>query len=315
MRKFIIKILLLLLPIVILVVSMEYLLQQIPNDYAYKNKYFDKHSATIQTLILGSSHAYFGINPVYFSENTFNASHISQSLNFDLAILNKYQNNLGNLDVIILPISYFTLFGKLENGTEAWRVKNYTIYYGINPKSLSDCSELLSNNLKRNLSRLYYYYIKNKNDITCTEHGWGTTYKSEWVNDLQKTGKTAAKRHTSDDIFSEKRTKIFNENLNILNSFSEFCNQRNIKLIFLTTPTYYTYRENLNADQYDKMVETINNFVNKHSNCYYLNWFEDIDFFAEDFFDADHLNEIGAEKLSRKLSQHTDSLRILMKNY
>jgi len=306
MRKFIIKTLLLLLPIAFLAVSMEYLLQQIPNDYACKKKYFDKHSEKIQTLILGSSHAYFGINPVYFSKNTFNASHVSQSLDFDLAILNKYQNNLGNLDIIVLPISYFTLFGKLENGQEAWRVKNYTIYYGINAKSLSDCSELLSNKLKRNIYRLYGYYVKNKNDITCTELGWGTTYKSELAKDLQETGKTAAKRHTRGDILSEKNRKIFNENLNILKSFSEFCSQRNIKLIFLTTPTYHTYRENINADQRAKMVETINNFVSKHSNFHYFNWFEDIDFIEEDFYDADHLNEIGVEKLSRKLSQHID---------
>ena len=249
MRKFIIKTLLLLLPIAISALSAEYLLQQIPNDYVYKKNYLDKHSTRIQTLILGSSHAYFGINPVYFSQNTFNASHISQSLDFDLAILNKYQKNLDDLDAIVLPISYFTLFSKLGDGAEAWRVKNYTIYYGLNAKSLSDCSEVLSNKLKQNISRLYFYYIKNKNDITCTEFGWGTTYRSELAKDLQETGKTAAKRHTRDDIFSEKDGKIYTENLNILKSFSELCNQRNVKLIFLTTPTYHTYRKNLNTEQ------------------------------------------------------------------
>ena len=308
MRKFIIKTVLLLLPIIILAVSMEYLLQQIPNDYAYKNNYLNKNSTKIQTLIFGSSHAYYGINPVYFSKNTFNASHISQSLDFDLALLNKYQNRFDSLDVIVLPISYFTLFDKLENGIEAWRVKNYALYYGVNAKSLSDYSELLSNKLKQNFDRLHGYYIKNKNNITCTELGWGTNYKSELAKDLLETGKTAAKRHTSDDLFSDKTIKIYNENLNILQSFYEFCNQRNIKLVFLTTPTYHTYRENFNVAQYNNLVETINHFVTKHSNCYYFNWVEDTDFVAEDFYDADHLNEIGAEKLSKKLSQHIDLL-------
>ena len=42
------------------------------------------------------------------------------------------------------------------------------------------------------------------------------------------------------------------------------------------------------------MITTVNN--NK-----------DADFVAKDFYDADHLNEIGAEKLSRKLDQEINS--------
>jgi len=306
MRKFIVKTLLLLLPLLILAISTEYLLQQIPNDYSYKKNYLDKYSEKIQILFLGSSHAYYGIDPVYFSQNTFNASHISQSLDFDLAILNKYQNNLDSVKIIVLPISYFTLWSKLGNGAEAWRVKNYALYYGIKTKSMSNSFELLDNNFAINKDRLVNYYIKHKDNITCNYLGWGTNYNSKWKSDLQETGKTAAKRHTRDDIFSEKNAEVFEENLKTLSLFSEFCNQRNIKLIFLTTPTYYTYRENLNTEQLNKTIETINDFINSHSNCYYFNWFEDTDFVAEDFFDADHLSEIGAEKLSRKLSQHVE---------
>ena len=304
MRKFIVKTLLLLLPIVILAVTAEYLLQQIPNDYVYKNHYLNKHSQKIQLLILGNSHAYYGINPVYFSKNTFNASHLNQSLDFDLAILNKYQNNLDSLSVIVLPISYFILYYKLENGVESWRVKNYALYYGINTNSLSDYSELLSIKLFHNINRLYSYYIERKDEITCTELGWGMAFNSEWAGDLQETGKAAAQRHIS---YSSDNMQVFNDNLKNLNSFSEFCNQRNIRLIFFTMPAYHTYRENLNVEQYNKIIETMNNFVNTHTNCYYLNWFEDTDFVAEDFFDADHLNEIGSEKLSKKLSQYIDT--------
>ena len=107
---------------------------------------------------------------------------------------------------------------------------------------------------------------------------------------------------------------FFNRSV-VINLFSEFCKQRNIKLIFLTTPTYSTYRENLNANQLKKTFETINEFVNTHSNCYYFNWFEDKTFVAEDFFDADHLSDIGAKKLSKKLSQQIDSLRFLKKDF
>jgi len=311
MKKFIIKLSMFLLPIVVLAFSAEYLLQRMPNDYSYKKSNLDKHSKEIQILIFGSSHAYWGINPDHFSKKTFNASHMSQTLNFDLKIFEKYQHDLKNLEAVILPISYFSLFTTLNEEDEAWRINNYTLYYGIDAHSFSDYSELLSNKLTYNLSRLFNTYLLKKDNITCTELGWGTTYQSENAQDLHKTGKSAAERHTMSNIYSEKRIKIFEENMNVLYSFSKILNQRNIKLIFLTMPAYDTYRENLNAKQLDKMVETINHFVKECPNCYFFNWFEDADFVAKDFYDADHLNEIGAEKISKKLDQEINLLEVL----
>jgi len=309
MKKFVVKTLLLSLPIVILAISIEYLLQQIPNDYSYKKNYLDKYADKIQILISGSSETYFGINPVHISHNAFNASHVSQSLDYDLAIYNKYQNNLNDLKVIVLPISVSTFWSKLAEGGESFRVKNYVIYYGMDANSINNYSELLSNELMYNFGRLYNYYILKKDDMTCTELGWGATYKSEEALDLYETGKIAATRHNK-DIFAENRIRIFEENMKVLNLFLELLNKKDIKLIFLTTPAYYTYRENLNSVQLNKMVETINNFVKQFSNCYYFNWFEDTDFEATDFYDGDHMNEIGAEKLSKKLSSAIDSLGI-----
>jgi len=309
MKRFILKILLLLFPIIVLAVSMEYLLQHIPNDYIYKKNYLDKHSKEIEILILGSSQEYYGVNPVYFSQNTFNASHVSQTLDLSSEIFKIYQNDFSNLDVIIVSSSYFGLWSKLENASDSWRMKNYAIYYGIDTKSLKDHSELLNNTLGNNFKRLYKYYLKKENEIYWSKLGWGTAYKAVNGENLEETGKAAALRHTI-DIYSKESMKIFAENMQILNLLAEFCNNKNVKLIFLTTPTYYIYRENINKNQLNKMVETMNDFVAKHNNCYYINWFENPDFVKEDYYDADHLDEIGAEKLSKKLAFYVDSLMI-----
>jgi len=309
MQKFILKTLLLLLPIVIIAISLEYLLQQIPNDYVYKKSYLDKHSNEIEILILGASEPYYGINPVYFFQNTFNAAHVSQTWDLDFDIFNKYQSNFDNLKIIVLPISYATLWSKLENASDSWRMKNYALYYGINTKSLKDHSELLNNTLGNNLKRLYDYYFEKKNDIYCSEFGWGTSFKAGESNDLNITGKEAASRHTH-DIHSEESMKIFAENIKILNSFAEFSNRNDIKLILLTLPVYHTYRENIDKQQLNKMIETLTDFTKEHNNILYFNWFEDPDFLAADFYDADHLNNLGAEKLSKKLAQFIDSLKV-----
>jgi hypothetical protein len=172
-----------------------------------------------------------------------------------------------------------------------------------NANSIKDNSEFLSIRFKQNLDRLYYYYIQNISAITCSELGWGKKHRSDNVKDLLETGKTAAKIHTYSDLYSEKNVKIFKENLKTLNTFSEFCNQRDIKLILVTLPAYHTYRENISSEQLNKMIETMSGFVTLNPNCSYYNWLDDADFVEDDFYDADHLNEKGAEKLSKKLSR------------
>lgn len=304
MRKFIIKTTFFLLPIIVVALSAEILLRNIPNDYSYKKEYLDKHSNEIETLILGSSHSFYGFNPDFFNSKAFNASHISQSLNYDYGILKKYEDNLDNLQTVILPISYHTLYGKLENGSESWRIKNYVIYYRMNvANSLADYSEVLSNKPKVNLKRLYSYYILRKPNLTCTKLGWGTSYKSENAKDLVKTGSTAAKRHTRENIHSKKYQDIFNDNKLLLASIIDWCQKQNIRVLILTTPTFYTYRENINIEQYNITIEIANKIASQYDNCIYVNLFDDTNFVAKDFYDADHLSEIGAEKLSKLIDK------------
>lgn len=40
-----------------------------------------------------------------------------------------------------------------------------------------------------------------------------------------------------------------------------------------------------------------------HDNYYYVNLFKDTTFRASEFYDADHLNELGAKKLSLLLNK------------
>jgi hypothetical protein len=105
------------LPIVLVAFICEVAFRAIPNDYKLKRHYLDKNALQIETLILGSSHALYGINPEYFTTKTFNGSNISQSINYDYQIIKKYEKDLKNLKTLILPLSYFTLFRKLEDGT------------------------------------------------------------------------------------------------------------------------------------------------------------------------------------------------------
>lgn len=300
MKSFIKKSIFISLPLVVLLIFMEFLLRNIPNDYTYKKSYLDQHASEIETLILGSSHAYYGLNPIYFTNSTFNVSHIAQTLEYDSAIFNKYFSDFKNLKTVIIPISYFSLYSKLENGTESWRVKNYVLYYGFkNFTSINSHSEVLSHRLSSNLGRLQLFNNKNKSEITCSKLGWGAGDNFSKENNLTESGKSGAKNHTVKDLEGKTSKKIYKDNILLLNKIINECKKKDINVILLTLPAYKTYTEHLNEYQLNATIKTAKNLDEVNANVAYLNFLYDSRFDANDFHDGHHLSVKGATKLSQ----------------
>lgn len=273
---------------------MEIIIRGIPNDYSYKHKYLEKYSDSINVIALGNSHVFYGIDPQYFKENTFNAAHVSQSLNYDYSILQKYKDNWHSLKCVIIPIDYFSLYTTLKSGTESWRVKNYSIYYGIyRSKKLEDNFEIFNGKLSTKLSRIYDF-IRQKPSITCDSLGWGTAYQYSGAKDLSTSGMEAALRHKRDNDYE----KYFIENMETLKSIISFAKDKNIRVVFITYPAYKTYREYLDPNQLNTSINAITQLTLNNSNTYYYNLLDNEAFDKTDFFDADHLNENGTKKIS-----------------
>lgn len=300
MKHFILKLTLFLTPLVVMFFIMELGIRNIPNNYNYKKKYLDSNASKIKTLILGSSHAYYGINPDYFEDTAFNASHTSQSLNYDYAIYTKYKDEMINLRTIVIPISYFTLFSNIEMGIESWRVKNYAIYYGIKKSPhIKDYFELTTISMRENYTRLISYYVKNHSEVNCNRLGWGTDYNSKDSKNLNETGKLSAKRHSIANIGSIENKELFDENYSIIDSIVNTCIKKDISVLIIMPPAYKTYRENLDSGQLQITTDAINKLLHQYKNCNYLNLIDDKRFVPDDFYDGDHMNEIGAKKLSQ----------------
>lgn len=308
MRKFIIKISFISIPIIVLGIVMELLLRSMPNDYLVKKSYLDNHATEIETLILGSSHTYYGLNPEYFTTKTFNASYVSQTLNFDYTIFQQYKSNFKSLKTIVLPISYFSLWENLWEGEESWRVKNYILYYGLDSKRIKDHSEVLSIKTRENLKKLASYYVFGKSYITSSSLGWSKKHEVDQVKNLVKSGKMRAQINTY-PIFSKEYEQIFNDNILILNNFIQYCEEQNIRVLIINPPAYETFRNNLDAEQLRITISVSENLASTYKNCTYLNLISAPTFSAIDFYDADHLSEIGAKKLSLLIDKEICELK------
>jgi hypothetical protein len=305
MKLFLRKLIIFFLPVIIGLFFMEFTLRVIPNDYKYKKEQLLKELDSIKILVLGSSHAHYGINPDYFFLNGYNFSNISQSPDLDYELLKKYGSELKNMEYVIMPVSYFSLFSSLSAGAEDWRIKNYILYYGIIPDksslSIKNLFELTNGTILSNIKRIYQFYKKKTNLITVSDRGFGMNYNSSIKNDMEETGKAAALRHTKTDM------KFFDYNKSIIEKIIEWCKNRNINLIFITLPAFYTYRERLNENQLNVIINYMNSIAN-NDGVYYYNLLDEDSFLEDDFFDADHLNEIGAKKLTKKINDIIDNI-------
>lgn len=303
MNKFIKKSLLFCAPVLVFMLIMELLLRNIPNDYSYKKNYLNQHSDEIEILFLGSSHAYRSINPKFIHSNGFNAAHIAQSLDYDIEILKKYEKQMDKLKYIVIPIDYFSLYNRLETGIENWRIKNYNIYYGLHRSfNCKDNFEILNGKLLENSKRVVQFYWRNKSDISCNTLGWGKR-NSKMNKDMMATGKAAAQRQ------SKKMKSFFNGNVEIVKEIIAIAKFKKAKVIFYTNPGYKTYVSQLNKEQLKITYKTIKRIANSNPNVTYYDFLSDPSFMKEDFFDADHLNEIGAEKFSKKMDSIIISLK------
>jgi hypothetical protein len=282
------------MPLIVIGIIMEVMLRQIPNVYKFKKNYLDENSDKIEVLFLGNSHSYFGLNPDCMAKRSYNAAHVSQTFDYDLEIIRKYKDGWVNLKFIVLPISYFSLYDKMIESTESWRAKDYCIYYKIRiSKYLPHYTEMLSGQLSLKFIRLWSFYVKRIDNIACTESGWGTSYKVRKPSlDLLAVGEYAAKRHRRLD------DQYFNEMCSVLDSIIVFAEHKGFRIILFTPPAFESYRSNLFQDQLNRTVNAASDIAQSHSNCLYFNFLDDESFTETDFYDADHLNEAGARKLT-----------------
>lgn len=297
MISFVRRTFLFVLPVMVCFIIGEMLLRSIPNDYARKRSIMDANAASFKVLILGNSHAYYGINPTYLSVPAFNAGNVSQSIDFDRKLLLKYIDRMDSLKCVVVVVSSYSLFHRLEEGLEPWRAKNYRIYFGLETDSyLNTSTEIIGNRLSVNSDRLISYYLQGRTEVTSSIDGWGSNFTADVTKDIEATGTAAARRHTKRD------RSLAPINIGYLKEISRTLEPKGVRIIFVTLPAYRSYWLSLDKEQWDSTRAAMLSIVAQHPNAQYVDMLNDDRFTAGDFYDGDHLNDRGAAKFSRILN-------------
>jgi hypothetical protein len=278
----------------------EVFVRSLPNPYKTKEEFMSKHASEVETIILGSSHTYYGINPEYLDGMAFNLAYSSQDYKYDYYLLSRYADSYMNLKMVIVPVSYFSFFStpfeeKGDDGSDN-QVMNYHVYMGHpcnwNPKYNM---ELCHMTVFRGKIMAYL-----RNEVrNCTDLGWGTDYglENKVENAERETAKAAAKRHTHKD------SQYLDYNLNYITSIIKFCKERSVRLVLVTTPkSHYYYDLVDDTDQQKENSQLIEDLKSKYGVEYY-NYQKDSRFVSDDFYDADHLSDVGATKFTKILNE------------
>mgnify|MGYP001547327299 CR=1 FL=1 len=169
MKKALLKFGLFLLPILIVALLLEVVLRGLPHDFKYKKEQLEQKSDEIETLVLGGSHTFYGVNPDQFDSETFNLSYVSQSLYFDYLLLDKYIDSLPRLKDVVMMIAHASMTYMFGDGEESWRKFNYYRHYDITPPNNQWYHdyylEILNLPVQRSIKKVYQNYLKNQSLI------------------------------------------------------------------------------------------------------------------------------------------------------
>ncbi len=105
MKKFLKYCLVFVLPFLMVAITAEYLLRQVPNPYQYKYEWMQQHAEDVEILILGSSHTFYGIRPEFLDGKAFSLANVSQGPKQNLYLLEYWADRYRNLKTVIFPIS------------------------------------------------------------------------------------------------------------------------------------------------------------------------------------------------------------------
>lgn len=296
------KALMILLPVATLAAAFESLARKVPTSYSIKNDNLLAKAQKVEVLVLGSSHANFGINPQYMGDNVQNVANTSQDLYYDCKLLSKYLKYCPNVRVVVLPISYFSLYYSLCESPEKWRTDFYETILDI-PKPILAESDPLDIRQYSHLLLLegpskVLGELRSDDKVQINEYGYQRPKSQLKDRDLKinhRAGKARVEFH-----HTIMHKKYLAPNIANIENIAAQLKSRKIRLVFVTTPVYKTYYENMSPRYYNEMVTSLSQLQRKY-NARYLNYLADSRFQNEDFMDNDHLNENGAKKFSRIL--------------
>lgn len=272
----------------------------------------------IDSLFLGASHVYSGINPTIadtvWGQNTFNCSTSAQRIDTSYLLL-KEANRVADIDTCYLEISVNGVTKGLEEGTllEVCRVSDYMrpswnkfsyLLTAIQPQDLINAFCRARRNWKS------VYSLSTMRETVSQK--WTAAYRNyEYIK--VEAGKYAGKgfvrfqeefKNVGARVRQPIKENLVNEEFRYyFQKIAQYCQENSIKLVCFSAPLpEYTLESFGNYDVYYTQAKELCEENNVSFYDFNLTNPSILTMKDSDFRDSTHLNEVGAERFTRVLA-------------
>ncbi len=301
MRRFLVTVLIFILILSGVTVSVNALYVRRDHSDKYGTDKFLSMPETIAVCNFGSSHGLNGFNYSDLEQqgiSCFNFAMTSQFISYDLRLLEQYGDRLAEGAIVLIPVSYFSLFGLPETEYEEFEGKNRRYYRVLDPARIKSYEPMMD------LYVNHFPSLVAASNLVPVLLGKSTPADTRWAictepSKAAVSAEAAAQRHIVENKYDGEGHRIINEEeVGALISMIEYCKELHTQPVPLTTPYLREYSDAVrdrDEDFFTDFMEIMNR-VREETDCRYLDYSGDERFAGEYelFTDADHLNREGA---------------------
>ena len=299
MKKFLRRFLGFLTGVAMLLALAEYCARICPNAYRLKAEWMQTHQAEVKTLVLGSSHAYAGIDASLL-DGGYNLSNSNQTQRYDWLLLAQDSARLTSLQTLIYPASSLLMDYPLESTPEWYRCIYYQLYQGLQVHGWYTKYNWEVASIQTCCWKVQSLLLSGEADRMCDDLGRCTYYRADASNYLNLTPDKLADRLSKYQLRAAVRSDVER----YFDRIADYCQRHKIRLLLVGTPVSRLYAESpLGKALLNEIAQDAQAAVQRYSCITYLDYAIDNRFSEADFFDVDHLNANGAQKLSLLLKE------------
>lgn len=292
MKRFLRNIALFVMPLLIIATVLEIVAESLPNSYTYKRTYMEQHAGEIQTLFLGSSNAYDGLNPNVIP-HAFNLANSSQTIEDDYRLLSRYIDAMDSLQTVVLGLGYHSL----ALTTHANRRMYYTIYMDLYPRwPLSEYSFEVFN-LELLLKKITKYTVS-RDIMRCDSLGQRVGHTREAVErGTEFWNRDVEGMVVNDKMYVNRQWGTIDANYRMICQMVDMCNARGVIPVIVVLPVMEEYKRSLPKEQVDLMEDVLQS-LDSFSVCIDAS---DWDIPEDGWYNATHLTKEASEAFSQQL--------------
>ena len=278
------RLLVFLLPIAVAGIGLECVLRSSPNSYRATANIIRERADSVEVMILGNSHAFYGLQTNLLSPVAVNMAHVSQTLTIDREMLEHYAPQCPRLKNVILICDHSNLFDPpLDSGEESFRITYYHIYMGL-------CRPVWPKYFDWEL--------------------WHTTAAMEKLKSIaghssfeaplvEEKGDSIARRRA--DKHTCRDWSLAEANAAEIRKIATYCQTHHLHLILLATPVTTDYLRHIPARQKAYLHELMSTMEHTYG-VTIRDYGADVRFCSDDFIDTDHLTPSGAARFTEILN-------------